>query len=363
MSVNLKSETEGRSKEDDPARDNMDKPNYLELSYLLQLGSNLLPSNHLDLSPAWQTWFVRGQSGVLLMSCFYTIVMLGPPGLLCLAYIVQLASYHEVMELGHYVTKVDGLWNWSWLLLMVANLYFSHPVIHHLLPFSPEYIPVMSYVLYLTLVVKFVLSIRSTSQCLTRYCLFAWCHMAVLFLTVQIYLLNRTLRHGMVWYIFSMCIITVNDIAAYMFGFFLGSTPLTVLSPKKTVEGFVGGGLVTVVLGPLLGLLFLQYPSILCSVTEHSLQVNTCDPTSMPLYYSDIFFGISPFLIHCLAISVFACTVGPVAGFFCSGFKRACDSKNFGSLIPGHGGVLDRCDCMFLMASFTFMYLENFVHM
>ena len=43
------------------------------------------------------------------------------------------------------------------------------------------------------------------------------------------------------WYIFSMSIITINDIFAYMCGFFLGSTPLIVLSPKKTVEGFIGG--------------------------------------------------------------------------------------------------------------------------
>lgn len=132
-----------------PDGDNMDKPNYMELSYLLQLGSNLLPSNHLSLSPRWQSWFVRGQSGVLLISCFYTIVMLGPPGLLCLTYIVQLASYQEVMGLGQQITKVEGLSNWCWQLLIVANIYFSHPAVHFLLPFSPAYIPLISYVLYI----------------------------------------------------------------------------------------------------------------------------------------------------------------------------------------------------------------------
>jgi phosphatidate cytidylyltransferase len=30
--------------------------------------------------------------------------------------------------------------------------------------------------------------------------------------------------------------------------------------------------------------------------------------------------------------------------------------QNFGSVIPGHGGVLDRCDCMFLMAAFIYVY-------
>ena len=51
------------------------------------------------------------------------------------------------------------------------------------------------------------------------------------------------------WTIFAFSIITINDIAAYMCGFFFGQTPLIVLSPRKTVEGYLGGGLATMVLG------------------------------------------------------------------------------------------------------------------
>lgn len=45
--------------------------------------------------------------------------------------------------------------------------------------------------------------------------------------------------------------IICNDVMAYMFGFFFGRTPLIKLSPKKTWEGFIGGGLSTVVYGLL----------------------------------------------------------------------------------------------------------------
>ena len=175
--------------------------------------------------------------------------------------------------------------------------------------------------------------------------------MAILFLTVQAYLINLTLQHGMVWYIFSMSIITINDIAAYMSGFFVGSTPLIVLSPKKTIEGYVGGGLITILLGPAYGYYLQQFPYLTCP-TE-GLAVTNCDP--------EVLSYAPACIIHCAIISIFASSAGPVAGFFCSGFKRACNKKNFGALIPGHGGVLDRCDCMFLMASFTYMYLENIV--
>mgnify|MGYP001321485214 CR=1 FL=1 len=84
------------------------------LSWLLGLGLSLLPSNHLDLSPRWQQWFLRcltfsvckeeeyyfyhrGQSGLLLMSCFYTIVCMGPIGLYLLTNIVQVRKNWSFM--------------------------------------------------------------------------------------------------------------------------------------------------------------------------------------------------------------------------------------------------------------------------
>ena len=109
------------------------------------------------------------------------------------------------------------------------------------------------------------------------------------------YLLNLTLRHGMVWYIFSMAIITVNDIMAYMAGFFLGSTPLIVLSPKKTMEGFIGGGLATLIIGPLLAA-SLQEIATLTAAWEGTTPLGS-------EFYSG---SLSPFVMHCFAISVFA---------------------------------------------------------
>ena len=43
--------------------------------------------------------------------------------------------------------------------------------------------------------------------------------------------------------------------------------------------------------------------------------------------------------------AVFASLMAPFGGFFASGFKRAFNIKDFGSSIPGHGGMTDRMDC------------------
>ena len=320
-------------------------------SVVTHLAKKYLAVEELDLTPRWRNWLTRCQSGLLLMSAFYAIVVWGPPGLILLTYVGSSYCYHEVMSLGCQVTRSSDMTTWSWLLFVLVNLYLFDPAVFTSLPVSTWWQEPLCYSLYLCLIVWFVLSIRHTSQCLQKYCLLAWAHMAVFFICIQAHLLNETIRHGLIWYVFSMTIITLNDIMAYMSGFFLGSTPLIILSPKKTWEGFIGGGITTILVGPIYGYYLLQVPHLVCPTSD--LQVMACDPESLPFY--------PHFLHHCAVISLFASTVGPVAGFFCSGFKRACDKKNFGSLIPGHGGVMDRCDCMYLMASFTYIYLKYVV--
>lgn len=50
-------------------------------------------------------------------------------------------------------------------------------------------------------------------------------------------------------FIVPVSMIILNDIWAYIFGFFFGRTPLIQVSPKKTWEGFIGGGVATVICG------------------------------------------------------------------------------------------------------------------
>lgn len=75
---------------------------------------------------------------------------------------------------------------------------------------------------------------------------------------------------------------------------------------------------------------------------------------SIPIIYR-------PVQLHAIALGLFAASIAPFGGFFASGAKRAFGIKDFGQLLPGHGGVTDRVDCQLMMAVFTYVYLINFV--
>ena len=70
---------------------------------------------------------------------------------------------------------------------------------------------------------------------------------------------------------------------------------------------------------------------------------------------------MQPMDIHALAIALFASLIAPFGGFFASGFKRAFKIKDFGSSIPGHGGITDRMDCQILTAMFVYIYHASLV--
>lgn len=106
----------------------------------------------------------------------------------------------------------------------------------------------ISFCLYCGGFVWFVLSLVKKYY-MKQFSLFAWTHVALLIVVTQSYLIIKNIFDGMIWFIVPVSMIICNDIMAYVFGFFFGKTPLIKLSPKKTWEGFIGGGISTVIFG------------------------------------------------------------------------------------------------------------------
>ena len=123
---------------------------------------------------------------------------------------------------------------------------------------------------------------------------------------------------------------------AMLVGMFLGKHPLTPhLSPKKTVEGAVGGVLGTMVFGVLV--------TVIYSVAADRMEAFT---------RSNI--GVSMYIIIALLACV-AAVLGIYGDLFASVVKRQCGIKDYGTIFPGHGGILDRFDSVMFIAPFVTM--------
>ena len=118
-----------------------------------------------------------------------------------------------------------------------------------------------------------------------------------------------------------------NDTFAYLVGSFIGKTPFSRISPKKTWEGTIGG-IVLCIVG--ISLVFGMWWNIL-SITDW------------------------------IFISAIAAITGTAGDLLESKIKRMANVKDSGHLMPGHGGFLDRFDSLIVATPFVWLYVVLFV--
>ena len=105
--------------------------------------------------------------------------------------------------------------------------------------------------------------------------------MALYLIVVQAHFIMNNIFEGMIWFFLPVSLVITNDIFAYICGITFGRTQLIKLSPKKTVEGFVGAFFSTVVFGVVWATYFMRFDYMICPV--HDLGVSAfddlhCDP-------------------------------------------------------------------------------------
>ncbi len=136
-------------------------------------------------------------------------------------------------------------------------------------------------------------------------------------------LLRGESQAGVAWIFYVLFLVAGCDTGAYYAGTYFGKHKLCPsVSPKKTIEGFLGGMIFVLITGLLIKYWFF---------------------TSISLPSTIVFL---------LLVSI----VGPCGDLYESILKRTGDIKDSGSIIPGHGGILDRIDALLFVAPVAYFF-------
>ncbi|NMH26995.1 phosphatidate cytidylyltransferase [Flavobacterium silvaticum] len=119
-------------------------------------------------------------------------------------------------------------------------------------------------------------------------------------------------------------LIWANDTFAFLFGKGFGKHKLFErISPKKTVEGFIGGWVMSLAFSIPVAIWLTKEP-----------------------------------VLHWLIIATIASFFGTIGDLIESKFKRSAGVKDSGNIMPGHGGILDRLDSIIFVAPFVFLFYQ-----
>lgn len=128
--------------------------------------------------------------------------------------------------------------------------------------------------------------------------------------------------HILIWLIFLSAF--GADIFAYFTGLLIGKHKLCpTLSPKKTTEGAIGGVIGATAVCCIFAAFFCDY-----------------------------------LMMHCLIIGCLGSIISMFGDLTASAYKRKMGIKDYGNLIPGHGGVMDRIDSVLFTAPFVYYYIR-----
>jgi phosphatidate cytidylyltransferase len=126
-------------------------------------------------------------------------------------------------------------------------------------------------------------------------------------------------------------LIWTNDTFAYLVGKSIGKHKLLErISPKKTIEGFIGGVVFAIFTGYLISKLYIKASP---SFSEKSILIWT-------------------------SIALIVGVFGTIGDLVESKFKRIAGIKDSGKIMPGHGGILDRLDSVIFVAPIVYLFYQ-----
>lgn len=180
--------------------------------------------------------------------------------------------------------------------------------------------------LFIVFSLLFLFRIRTIEKAASEVAFAVLAFLYIPFLLMHLVQLHQT-TFGVQWVLVIMLIVMTNDSAAYYSGSAFGKHRLyPLVSPKKSVEGAIGG-----LVGSLGGTMVAKFT-----------------------FFSQLTYG--DVILTALVVGM----VGQAGDLFESLLKRSFGVKDSGTIIPGHGGVLDRMDSILFAAPITYYYVLFF---
>lgn len=262
----------------------------------------------------------RFLSGLILFPIFALIIIFGNKYLVDIfVSIVAIMSLHEFYKA--FKEKANPI-QWPGYITAGAICFI------HLIP--KEYVlPGVTIVILINILMLFIQSVFSNMKNNINdiaISLFGVCY--IVFFLIFAPLIRDSIANGkiLLWYVFFVAWGT--DTFAYLIGKNFGKHNFTQISPKKTIEGCIGGTLGAI---------------IICIIYT---------------YISNTIWNTQISYIFILGMSLFLSLISQIGDLAASTVKRYCQIKDYSNLIPGHGGILDRIDSVIFILPFAYFLLS-----
>ena len=231
---------------------------------------------------------------------------------------VLIASIISMYEYFEAVKKVSKPIQWVGYLAniyIIGAMFLETEKLLHLVALS---IPIIMLILFLNVIFT---DMKITFKDVA-YTLVGIMYVPFFFMFLE---LVRKLEFGKILFAYTFVVSWSTDIFAYLIGKHFGKHKFSKISPKKSIEGCVAGAIGAVIISVIY------------------------------MVISNKFWGTEFSYGMIALISLGLSLLSQVGDFVASSVKRFVDVKDYGNLLPGHGGMLDRLDSLIFIAPFLYM--------